>query len=291
MSYSMRNTILLLLLSAVIFSVGEYIVNYSAKKKLNNATLRLAGSRKELEEMRTYNMDYDWIKTQMVSAQELWTTHPKRINNTENSVVSYEYFNTLASFPDSKISFNFRKNEINDKGYKRIRTNTYILSGESSFVKLYKFLWKLERFSPLYTVEELEIEQVNGTAGAGDTVKFYISIKGYSTDEIDNSKKVSARSSGAAEPARNPFRALLWNSLPVNTGNLPEVDGSVLLGLSNNNAVLKDQNGKIWSLKEGDAVYLGILSGIDQKNQRAVFSLNMGGIMKTAYLDIQFKHK
>ena len=64
------------------------------------------------------------------------------------------------------------------------------------------------------------------------------------------------------------------------------VRGSRLIGMTDNRVFVRDQTGRILSLKEGDRVYLGSLVSIDLQNKKATFNLDIGGIEEVVTLEV-----
>ena len=56
--------------------------------------------------------------------------------------------------------------------------------------------------------------------------------------------------------------------------------------MTDNRVFVRDQTGRILSLKEGDRVYLGSLVSIDLQNKKATFNLDIGGIEEVVTLEV-----
>ena len=84
----------------------------------------------------------------------------------------------------------------------------------------------------------------------------------------------------------NPFYPII-HQLPPNSKDLPDVEKSRLVGISERNIYLVDQNGKVRTLDIGDKVYLGHLESIDTNDKSATFYLNKGGIFDKVTLKAQ----
>ena len=161
MSYSLRNTLLLLGMLIIVAACGTYKIYYGYRDAISDLEQQLQVKNSELETLRANNENYNKVEARLVTAQSIWQTMHKRVYNEENSILSFAYFNTFASQFDSRISFKYRKNQIEPVKNNITITNTYTLTGDASFLNLYRFVWKLEHYSPLYKLDELEVEQLN----------------------------------------------------------------------------------------------------------------------------------
>jgi hypothetical protein len=231
----------------------------------------------------------------MMIARDLWYNLPKKLYRTENSVESFAYFNTLASQRDSKLNFNYRKNDIKTKTDNNIFSNRYTLIGYAGFIDLYRFIWKLENYAPLYVIEELEIlpisDKMEKEKIGNNAVQFLMTVKSYSA-EIDDEvllRLVPDCERVPVKPGINPFAALIKKQLPPNKEELMVVDNVVLLGMSDIEAYIKDSSGKIWTLGKGDRVYLGELTTINPDAGKVEFTLNEGGFLRKVSLELSFK--
>lgn len=294
MSYSLRNTLILLVLVVIVFASGEYSLSSRFKTRLSGIELLKTEKKSDLDRLRSYNKNYDEIEFQMRNARAVWVSHPKHLKNFENSVVSFDYFNTLASRQDSRMNFDFRKINAEVETKNGINSNLYNLTGEARFVNLFRFIWKLENFEPLYTIEELEIEPVSGNSGIANKnenyVHYYLTIRGYSVEQDGIEFQLPQSVKNVNRLIFNPFNALVQKNIPPNKDNLLNADRAVLLGISASKAILMDASGKSWTLRPGDKVYLGSLTEIDARNRTVEFTLNVGGFLKKIVVNMKFKN-
>lgn len=84
----------------------------------------------------------------------------------------------------------------------------------------------------------------------------------------------------------NPFYPMV-HPVPPNEDGLVDVEKSRLIALSTGKAFVKNQDRDVVELNIGDAVYLGTLRKVDQKQQTATFLLNRGGIYDWVTLSIE----
>ena len=294
MSYTIRNTVILCFIALIVGFAGTGIVSYRYRNTVNTVKDRFIQQKKELETIRESNRYYENAEKALLCAQNEWHSMPKRLyfNEEENSIVSFAYFNTIASEQDSKIQYNFRNENIEPVKSRQIAVNTYTLSGTASFSQLYRFIWKLEQNPYLYTIEELEIQPGEDNESPGNifshAVMFFIVIRGYSAalPELEEQRNVKRIIPDTVR--MNPFLPLIAKTIPLNTEDLFETDKAVLVGLSPYTAYIRNSAGRIWELHPGDSVYLGTLERIDSAQRAVVFLLNKGGIIERKTVKLEF---
>ena len=295
MSYSLRNTLLLLCMLIIIAAGGTYKISYRYRQITAGLEQQLEDRNGELEMLRAHNNNYDRVEARLYTAQSTWQTMHKRVYNEENSSVSFAYLNKFASQPDSRVSFKYRKNQLEPLKKGIISTNTYTLSGEASFLNLYRFVWKLEHYSPLYKLEELEIEKLNENTEKSvfesNKIRFIMTVHGFSVEQtgLDKQKAVSEKT--PKKTLANPFHALVQKQLPPNKNNLLNVDKATLLGLIQSAAYFRDDTGRTRTLRNGDEVYLGKLTSIVPDEGTVEFTLNEGGFLRKVKLHLEYKDK
>ncbi|MEL6823506.1 MAG: hypothetical protein AAFP70_17240, partial [Calditrichota bacterium] len=106
-----------------------------------------------------------------------------------------------------------------------------------------------------------------------------ISLDGVTIDNIDNPFSPSfagvqiapskRKRSGNTTRARKPAK-------PANPRGLVEVEKAKLKAVMLGRAMIEDHKGKTHMLREGDEVFLGVISKIDQTNNRVEIRLNSG---------------
>lgn len=84
----------------------------------------------------------------------------------------------------------------------------------------------------------------------------------------------------------NPLFPLIQPTVQANVNGLTDIRGSRLIGMTDNRVFVRDQTGRIISLKQGDRVYLGSLVSIDLQNKKATFNLDVGGIEEVVTLEV-----
>ena len=86
----------------------------------------------------------------------------------------------------------------------------------------------------------------------------------------------------------DPFAPIISSGIPPNTRSLVEVERADLRAVIPGKAFVLDQTNVIRTLLEGDEVYLGYVTKIDQANGRMECTLNKGGIIEKVELKIRY---
>jgi hypothetical protein len=310
MNYPIRNTLLLLTVALLVCTAGIIVVSYPYRIAVHQTSEKLAQQKKELETLRAGNQLYEEAEETLLSIQSVWGSFPKQLlrNEQENSVVSFEYFNTIASENDSKIHYNFQNEHSASVKRGIVSENTYILTGTAPFVHLYRFIWKLEHNPYVYTIKDIEVQPDEETDSAPDmisptgmgsrqTVWFTVVLCGYSAALPElvgihpfGKEQYELKKRHPDTLRINPFNALIAKQVPPNIQSLFDSEKAVLIGLSPHTAYFRDGAGKIWELHAGDTVYLGVLTKIDIQHRSAEFHLNKGGIGETKVIKLEFSN-
>ncbi|MBT3343778.1 MAG: hypothetical protein HN712_03750 [Gemmatimonadetes bacterium] len=240
----------------------------------------------DYDELRGLVDRHDVFADSLTRALDTLRGRSKVVLARENSKITFEYLNELATVNGRHMRLNLvtgRRHEFD-----RYQSTSYMIEGEASFHHLFAFLWKLEHYKRLYTIESLHWQETTRSEGRDSAprslVKFRMAITGYGTGS-QWSEDTTLIDEGQPEPLEhNPFRPLVRDYIPPNLRNLLDVDHAQLQGLSDDRAFLLDHQQKLQVMREGDAVYLGLLTDIDKQGRYAEFTLNKGGFIEKVVL-------
>lgn len=211
---------------------------------------------------------------------------PKVVLAEENSRVTYEYLNDLATVDGHHMKFAFVTGK--EQVFDRYHTTEYLIEGEAAFRHLYAFLWKLEHYKRLYTIASLDWQEITRTEGRDvepqSLVKYRLSVTGYGTGSPWSADRTLVDSAAPEGLHFNPFLPLVRDYIPPNTQDLLDVSHAQLQGLADDRAFVVDQHQELLVLRVGDPVYLGMLTEIDKAGRYVEFTLNKGGFIETAVL-------
>jgi len=289
MSNTIKNSIILGLVFLLISGFCYYWLKIYKGKDLKGLTTAKFEKQEEFEQLKQLADKHDVLLDTLKDLTEAFYKNDKILLSYEDSKVSLEYFNTLASMGDSYINFTFKtggKQEFDD-----YLTTSYELNGEALFYNLYNFIWRLENYKRLYNIQSLNLQEVEKVDNPGEEpksyVKFSMVITGFSSKEkLSTSEEIIDRR--MSEPiAYNPFSPLVRDYIPPNRDNLLEVNTAVLQGLTEDRAFIADSKGNLNVMEVGDRVYLGRLAEIDKAKNQVVFTLNKGGFIETVTLRLR----
>lgn len=204
----------------------------------------------------------------------------------EDSKISFAYLNELATVAGRHMRLSLTTGQRHE--YERYHSTSYMIEGEASFHQLFAFLWKLEHFKRLYTVESLHWHEITKSEAGIDVprslVRFRMAINGYATGSPWSADSTMTDTATVPQLGHNPFLPLVRDYIPPNSDNLLDVDHAQLQGLSEDRAFLVDHRQQLRTMQEGDRVYLGMLTDIDKTGGYAEFTLNKGGFIEKVLL-------
>lgn len=210
----------------------------------------------------------------------------KVVPTREDSKVSFAYLNGLATVAGWHLRLSLVTGSRHE--YDRYHSTSYMIEGEAPFHHLYAFLWKLEHYKRLYTIESLHWQEVTKTEGRDSVprslVQFRMAITGYGTGSAFSADSTLIDEGEPQLLTHNPFLPLVRDYIPPNSQNLLDVDHARLQGLSDDRAFLLDHQQQLRVMEEGDRVYLGLLTDINKQARYAEFTLNKGGFVEKVVL-------
>jgi len=291
MSKNIKNSLILGIALILIAAFSYYWLKVLKENKVIQLTAVKAEKEKEFDDLSIIAVQYDEVKTTLDTLIKSLYELDKVLLPVEDTKISFEYINSLASIPNSYINFTFVSGERNE--YENYYGTNYMLSGEASFYNFYNFIWKLENYKRLYSISSMTLEEIKKSESQDEEpksyIKFNMSVTGYSSKEKIGSEEEITEDK-TSEPLRfNPFLPLVQENIPPNTEGLLEVDNAELQGLTNDRAFITDARGNFLVMKAGDRVYLGYLTRISPERNQVEFTLNKGGFIETFILKLKEK--
>ena len=289
MSNTIKNSIILGFIFLLISGFSYYWLKIHKGEDFKKFTVERSKKQEEFEQLVQLVDKYDSLIDTLKLLNEAFLKKDKILPSYEDSKVSLQYFNTLASMLDSYINFTFvtgAKQEFDD-----YITTSYALNGEASFYNLYNFIWKLENYKRMYRVQSLNFKEIKKIEVPDEEpisyIEFSMMITGFSSKEkLSVSEEIIDRK--ISEPiAYNPFLPIVKDYIPPNRDNLLEVNQAVLQGLTEDRAFITDSKGNLNVMEVGDRVYLGYLAEINKDKNLVVFTLNKGGFIETVVLNLK----
>ena len=288
MSYPVRNSLILGVLWLMILSGGMHWIYGHNAGEVKRLRLEEEKKHKRLGDLNVFTSAYDEIQEKYMKTEERWSRRAKVIPSEDDPAHTFAYLNDILSHRGAFLSFDFVFERRMDKG--DFSYNSYTLSGEGDFRKLYNFIWYLENKRPLYKITALNVEEyrVKEEKKVRSRVKFTMAIDAYFSPKSELGNAVSMDGLRPRRLSTNPFLPLIHEEAPKNTAGLFEVEGAKLRAVGHNRAFLEDRNRRLHTLKEGDKVFTGSVTAIRPERGEVEFTLNRVGILEKVFLEIPF---
>ncbi|MBN2365719.1 MAG: hypothetical protein EH225_06965 [Calditrichaeota bacterium] len=289
MSYKLRNIIVLGSLCFLLVAVGAYIVGYYYPKKITQLEKQIANMKNQISNLAGVEEEYQNIDKVISEKQQRLANLNKRVVPAVTPSESYRYLISILKY-SGMLDFDMLFQGTEKKG--RYSYNIYNIKGEGPFHKIYEFITYLEKGPYFYRIENLNLHMVENkdkeTKRYQVIIPFEMEIWALFAEVPDLPPIKRTLASVRVPRASNPFYPYVYQDLPDNVDNLPEVERADLKAIVKDKVFIADAEGIIHELKEGDKVYLGYLKTINEANNEANFILNKGGIVEEFSLHIRF---
>lgn len=289
MSYKIRNSIVLGILLLLILGVGTYIRAFNLPKKVKQIEKDITKIDEELQNTPNLVNQFNDLSTTLTDTRMRWEHRNKDIPPVDITSQSYAYFSHLIDL-SGEVKLDMIYNGVQNKG--NYGYNVYSLKGEAPFENFYRFIWYLENDRKLYKIQTivvkgLEIAPTEKEEGR-ILITFDMLVNAYFSSVSELSTSVGERSITPTLLIVDPFAPIISSGIPPNTRSLVEVERADLRAVIPGKAFVLDQTNVIRTLLEGDEVYLGYVTKIDQANGRMECTLNKGGIIEKVELKIRY---
>jgi hypothetical protein len=286
MSFKLRNTIILLALALIVigFSVQRLVFHYPEQVEALTA---------EIEAIDQSVVQIPELEKNLAQAREIIREREAVLagldKTIETDISIADAFAYLDRIQDRYGALRFTLTYKNEREAKGFGSRSFQLTGEGTYRTVFALVWALERGPKIFVVERLNMRGVEGQAGDPDVIiPFDMTVRALYAD-VTGLPPINRTLSDVRVPwVRNLFYPLISKQLPPNSRGLVEVERAELRALLPGRALVADHTGKVRVLSEGDEVYLGYLTKIDQSRNLAEFTLNKGGIVERFQLRLQF---
>lgn len=274
------NTIALVLLCGLLLTLAYYM---TARQRV---TLReLNWTAENLEERReVLASSFKEIGTETRQQYSLNTKSEspgKFIPSLESPDLSFAYSDRLARHLSLGLDYRFQTGPENRRG--PLKENRYTLAGEASFGDIYQFVHALESGRAYYRIRRLHIKPTWDpfAVPAAPSVKekeiaFTLDLSGYSLQDGYGGDLYASAVFPVTKPLYNLFsppRLSIWelghdsaddDSTGLLLADLPKLSTkSTLVAISGKIAYMRDAEGKLVALREGDRVFEGQVTRVD----------------------------
>ncbi len=301
--YAKRNNITLAILWVLILSAGIFWINHENKKirqskaQINDLRQKLDGSIEVMKALASVEAEYQSLK-------EKYQFAPKQIYAAEEPSFSLHYFNWLTTTYRIPLEFDFELKDMSSKD--DLLTFRFLLAGEGSYQDLYRFIWFITKHPLLYQIETFRFSHAKESPGK---IEFSMMVKGFSLNQTTGSapqfdfEKITLIAEN--QQFHNAFKSLIQTPKPAAVQspfrteapkikaitvdpNLVDIEKATLQAVANGRAYIKDQNGKLVTLKLGEKVRYGTLVNINQRKSEVEFALDREGTPKSLILGLGY---
>lgn len=310
--YAKRNSLTILAVLLLLSTVGFFWYRSEAQElqrvsqKNQQLTQQLRGA---LEVSGTLKQ----IINERDSLQVRWEKAPKKILNTEEPAFSLSYINWLIREHGLDLDFDFY---LNDKKTNNEYTAfSYTLNGEGDYRNICSLVWYMTQNPLLYHIKNVTFRRSDNDP---ERINFIVMFEGYSMKkEWEVSREFALASTTFnwdAEFGRDAFRSLIPLAAvkdpdsgpvakpaaaaaakpveppkPKEQPGLLDVETATLLAITNDRAYLRASNGKVITLKVGDAVRRGRLARVDPQHNQVEFTIETeNGSSRLLQLNIEY---
>ncbi len=288
MTYAIRNSLILFGLLVIIFFIMLFN-NQNALKILHKVQAERDRKATELTNLRRQYPDLANEKQIIAKHQKMLeeaAKKTKKILKEDTPTITYDYLTRLASKYAQNISFNFTtkpQGKIKDTFY-----NQYNITGDASIYSISRFIYQLEKQPPLYTIENIRLEENEKGSIYGDSLHFDIKLNVYFDYNGIDISDIKLLNLPYYSLKSNPFKFKIHEPQKTKGSEYDiDIDNAKLIAMTKDLVFLKIEGQYVRTLSVGDPVAYGYLDKIDFKNQVAVFKINKIGIPQKIILKIE----
>jgi len=297
--YAKRNTITVGILLALLLIIGLFW-NSRESKKINKLKEKNIELRKQLDGSLEIIQALEAVESEHRVLTEKWNHASKQIIAAEEPSFSLHYLNWIVNKYQIPLEFDFELKNIKNNG--DILTFSFLISGEGSYHDLYRLIWFITENPILYKIESFSLKK---TRDHDNLLDFSIQIEGFSLVQklgsgqefsFDTMKPVVERiqfhdAFKSLYPIQKPTPRSTFvrreipkvKPKPIDPA-LIDIERATLQAVANGRAYVKDNKGKLITMKVGDKVRFGILRSINQTKSEIEFVLDKDGSSKTVIL-------
>jgi len=276
------NTIALVLLGGLLLTLAYYMTNRQ-RVTLRELNWR-ADDLEERREILASSFKEIGTETKQPYSSNTKSESPgKFIPSLESPDLSFAYSDRLARHLSPGLDYRFETGPENRKG--PLKENQYTIAGEASFADIYQFVHALESGRAYYRIRHLHIKPTWDpfAASAARSIKekeiaFALDLTGYSLQDSYGEDLYASAVFPVRKPLYNLFsppRFPIWemgrdtaddDSTGLLLADLPKLSTeSTLVAISGNIAYMRDAEGKLVALREGDRVFEGQVIRVDHE--------------------------
>jgi hypothetical protein len=289
MSFKLQNTLILLFVAIVVIALSVWRLLFFFPKQVDSLQAQLQQVNTSIVQIPDLQTSLQKTRTLIKEREEVLSSLDKTV---EADVTMADAFAYLDKIQDRYCSITFTLTYNGQQENKGFGSRSFTLSGETTYSTLFSMIWALEQGPKLFVISGLNMRGVESSREKiGDPsliIPFNMTVQALYANVAGLPPIKRTLRDVKVPRLRNLFYPLISKNLPPNTKGLVEVERAELRAILPGRAIIADHNGKVRILTEGEEVYLGYLTKVDQANNYAEFTLNKGGIVERFRLNLHF---
>ena len=285
MSYAIRNTLILLVTLFLILGLGFSYSKFFLESKVEDLENSLVAKRNDLASKEDINIQFTELNERYQAALEVISNYDKILFSSNKPDDVFDFLNRVNAEGGNQMYYDYiYTDSIPSSEYGIIESS---IAGYGRYDALTDFVNRIEHSQLLNKVSNLTISPARQDDDL-HTVNFSFELESYyeKTNLFDSLGRNFSINLDEEISNYNPLFPLIQPTVQANVNGLTDIRGSRLIGMTDNRVFVRDQTGRIISLKQGDRVYLGSLVSIDLQNKKATFNLDVGGIEEVVTLEV-----
>lgn len=288
MSYKLRNTIILLVLTVLVLAAGGYLLFMHYPKRVERLQAEIQRIDNTVAQHPAREKYLEQINESIQDRRELLAGLEKQVERNLTVAEAFAYLDDIQDrFGSVTFALTTREHGKSKQGY---GYRSFTLSGEAPFSSIFSMIWALERGPKVMKLESVSLRGVESTLPESREptvyIPFELQIRALFADVADLPPIERTLADVDVPRRRNLFWPLIMKNLPPNRQNLLEAERAELRAILPGRAVVAEPSGKVRVLEEGDEVYLGYLTKINSQENWVEFTLNKGGIVERYVLHL-----
>jgi len=285
MKPKLKNTILVLLLFIIVTGVSGWYIYVQQPNKQKSIANEITVVNSRLIKKDYFLDEIKTLETKLAILDTLLANNDKVIPFRNSSHDAYNEIIHIAQSFSEQTELNIEHVQTTYSG--SFGKDFFNIKGNGTFEDVMKLVDNLEHARNLYKINDANFKVGTVTDDLGKInyqIFFNIVVEAFFTKDENFSLPVRPALLNNNINMRNFFNPLIYSDIPPNYDGLLEVDGAGLLAIIPDGAFIVDNNGNTHTMMEGDEVYLGVLTKVDQENKLCEFLLNRGGIIEQVIL-------
>ncbi len=279
MSFALRNSLILAVLLALVI-IGFTLMNSKSVKRLKEIEASYNMNNQQLENLKRENPDLkdkEEIIRSLAELREKVKEESKIISRENTPTLTFQYLLDICDrfCPDLTFDFQLTRSGVVDD----VKFNSYTVNGKAPVQSVYTFIYQIENQILLYTIESIKLEEELVEGISTKNVIFTIVLNAYFSSEAQTFKDAYLRNLPQKNINYDPLFSRIHAPIPDEEQDKKlDTHTCTLIGLTPEKAFLKDAQGKIHILEQGDKVAYGYLHTINWEEQSILFKINEIGI-------------